>query len=63
MPELILDKKTGFLVKNVDEAVEAVEDIYKISRLKCHQWSLQQFSQEKMVKEYIDLYSSILAKA
>jgi glycosyltransferase involved in cell wall biosynthesis len=59
MPELILDKKTGFLVKDVDEAVETLEDIYRLNRLECRQWSMQQFSQEKMVKGYIDLYNSI----
>lgn len=62
MPELIVDGKTGFLVKTVDEAVSALMDIRKINRLDCHQWSLANFSQEKMVREYIKLYDSILVK-
>jgi len=62
MPELIADGKTGFLVKTVDEAVDALADIGKINRLNCHQWSLGNFSQEKMVSEYIKLYDSILVK-
>jgi glycosyltransferase involved in cell wall biosynthesis len=62
MPELILNGKTGFLVNNVNEAVESLQEIHKISRQVCRQWSLDQFSQEKMTKEYIRLYLSILAK-
>lgn len=62
MPELILDGKTGFLVSDVNGAVERVADIGKINRLECRQWSTGQFSQEKMVKEYIKLYSSVVSK-
>jgi glycosyltransferase involved in cell wall biosynthesis len=61
MPELILHKKTGFLVKNIGEAIEAVEDICTVNRADCRRWSLEQFSQEKMVAEYIKLYTSILS--
>ena len=60
MPELILNGKTGFLINNVNEAVESLREIHKISRQVCRQWSLDQFSQEKMTKEYIRLYQSIL---
>jgi len=60
MPELILNGKTGFLVNNVNEAVESLQEIHKISRQVCRQWSSDQFSQEKMTKEYIRLYQSIL---
>lgn len=62
MPELVLPGKTGFLVNNADEAAEAVADITRIDRGDCRQWSMEQFSQEKMVNEYIRLYHSILAK-
>jgi glycosyltransferase involved in cell wall biosynthesis len=62
MPELILNGKTGFLVNNVNEAVESLQEINKINRRDCRQWSSEQFSQQKMTKEYIRLYQSILAK-
>jgi len=62
MPELIVDKKTGFLVNDVDEAAEVVADIKRLNRTDCRQWSMEQFSQEKMVNEYINLYRSVLAK-
>jgi glycosyltransferase involved in cell wall biosynthesis len=63
MPELILHGKTGFLVNGVDEAAETVADITRLDRSDCRRWSMEQFSQEKMVNEYIKLYRSVLAKA
>ena|SRR6185437_627102 len=62
MPELIKDRKTGFLVTHIDEAVEAVGMVDKIKRRDCHEWAASQFSSEKMVNDYFDLYQRILAK-
>lgn len=63
MPELIRHQETGFLVKNVREAVAAVHQIQSIDRLTCREWSLSQFSQEKMVSEYLHLYERILNRS
>ncbi|MEX2592409.1 MAG: glycosyltransferase family 4 protein [Anditalea sp.] len=60
MPELILRGKTGFLVNTVNEAVEAFQDIYRIHRIDCHKWAESQFSQEKMVQEYLKAYHFII---
>lgn len=60
MPELIKDKQTGFLVKTVDEAVEAVNELYKIDRRQCHHWAASKFSCDKMVDDYYKLYQEIL---
>jgi glycosyltransferase involved in cell wall biosynthesis len=60
MPELIQHEQTGFLVKNVSEAVKAVHQIGSISRLHCHTWALAHFSQEKMVADYITVYKKLL---
>ncbi|MBS7564533.1 glycosyltransferase family 4 protein [Mucilaginibacter sp. Bleaf8] len=60
MPELIKDQQTGFLVHNVEEAVEAVNQLATIARNECHQWASSQFSTEKMVDDYYALYQQIL---
>ncbi len=60
MPELINDKETGFLVDDVDGAVNAVAQLARIDRKKCRAWSATQFSKEKMVSDYIGLYHHIL---
>jgi len=60
MPELILDGKTGFLVNNVNEAVEAVNSIEFINRRDCMEWATSTFSRENMVEAYLDVYRQIL---
>jgi glycosyltransferase involved in cell wall biosynthesis len=60
MPELILNEKTGFLVKNIAEAVEAVGNISLLNRQHCREWSATRFSKEKMVADYLSLYRQIL---
>ncbi|MDN3668472.1 glycosyltransferase family 4 protein [Echinicola jeungdonensis] len=60
MPELIQQEKTGFLVNNVQEAVETVQQIKQIERSYCRQWSISKFSQEKMAADYLRLYEQIL---
>lgn len=62
MPELIVHGKTGFLLENVDEATEAVADIATLKRDECRKWSSEQFSQEKMVNEYLKLYHQVLVR-
>ncbi|WP_374166710.1 glycosyltransferase family 4 protein [Arcticibacter sp. MXS-1] len=60
MPELIKDRKTGFLVHNIAEAVEAVKQLTYVSREACHTWAASMFSAEKMAKDYMEVYSQIL---
>jgi glycosyltransferase involved in cell wall biosynthesis len=61
MNELIIHKKTGFLVDTIDQAVDVIPDIVKVNRRECRDWSMEQFSQERMVEEYIRLYNKVLA--
>jgi len=60
MPELIQDKKTGYLVGTIDEAVEALKSIKEIDRSYCRDWANNKFSREKMVEDYIRLYHQIV---
>jgi len=60
MPELIQDKKTGFLVNTIDEAVDAVTQLNHINRKDCYDWANSQFSRDKMVEDYYKLYQQIL---
>lgn len=60
MPELILDGKTGFLVNNIEQAVEAVNDIKMINRNDCREWATSKFSRQKMIEGYLEVYQKIL---
>ena len=62
MKELIIDGKTGFLVKNTEEAVVAVNKINTISRANCRTHAMDKFSSEVMALSYIKLYEQILRK-
>ena len=59
MPELIQHEQTGFLAANVDEAVEAVQQLGTISRAACRAWASANFSQEKMAADYLTVYERL----
>lgn len=60
MPELIKNGETGFLVNDIDTAVEAVKSLRDINRVDCYTWATTQFSCDKMVADYLNLYRKIL---
>jgi glycosyltransferase involved in cell wall biosynthesis len=60
MPELIMHEKSGFLVGSVAEAVESVKNIPLIDRAWCREWAEENFSLEKMAKDYLEVYKEIL---
>jgi glycosyltransferase involved in cell wall biosynthesis len=62
MPELILDGKTGFLVNNVNEAVESLKCINSINRKECRILAECKFTRSKMAHDYIEVYKKILAR-
>lgn len=60
MPELIQHAHTGFLVDGVGQAVEAVQQLGKLSRTACRAWAAANFSQEKMAADYLAVYEKLL---
>ncbi|UIJ44708.1 glycosyltransferase family 4 protein [Sphingomonas cannabina] len=61
MPELIEDGVTGFLVRDLDEAVAAIGRIGEIDRTACRRAAEERFSVDRMADEYLALYWRILA--
>ncbi|MHC4258505.1 MAG: glycosyltransferase, partial [Planctomycetota bacterium] len=57
--EVVADGETGFLVTNVDEAVEAVKKIDTIDRAACRNRVEEKFSIPTMVKAYEKVYAEI----
>jgi glycosyltransferase involved in cell wall biosynthesis len=57
--EVIEDGKTGFLVRGVNEAVEALKRIDTIDRASCRRRVEQRFSIETMVEAYERVYCKI----
>jgi glycosyltransferase involved in cell wall biosynthesis len=60
MPELIENGKNGFLVDNVEAAIEALTRIKEIDRNACRSHVEQHFTVERMVDEYIGIYETII---
>lgn len=60
MPEIIENKKTGFLVKDTDEAAHAVRNVCYINRKYCNEWATSKFSLQRMTEDYMIVYNKIL---
>ncbi len=62
MPEIIQDGRNGFIVSDIEEMVMKLKDVESLSRKLCRKTVEKKFSQERMVKEYIEVYKEILNK-
>ncbi|RJR31573.1 glycosyltransferase family 4 protein [Candidatus Parcubacteria bacterium] len=60
IPEIVKNGKTGFVVSDIVEMVDAVLKVDKIDRLKCRQYVLKNFSAKKMADEYEKIYQKII---
>jgi len=60
--EIIEHGKTGYVVNNIDEAVESVKKMGSIRRKDCRTHVEKYFTVEKMVERYIEVYKKILRK-
>lgn len=62
VPEIIEHGKTGFVVNNIDKAVEALRNIHLISREECRATFEKRFSDIVMAQNYMRLYERITHK-
>lgn len=62
MAELIQHGKTGFLVHDMQQAIDCIAQLPGINRTYCHTHAKAQFSQEKMVEGYLELYKQLLGE-
>ncbi|MEJ7582850.1 MAG: glycosyltransferase family 4 protein [Acidimicrobiales bacterium] len=61
VPEVVADGRTGFLVESVDDAVSAVGRLDRIDRAACREHARANFSVERMVDGYLEVYRALLA--
>jgi glycosyltransferase involved in cell wall biosynthesis len=62
MPELVRHGHTGFLVSDLEEAVEALRRIGEIRRDDCRKWVEERFTVERMVDDYLRVYGTVLER-
>lgn len=58
--EIIIDKETGFITKNLNSMVKAIKNIKMISRKKCRQRAENNFSLSDMITSYEKVYEEII---
>jgi glycosyltransferase involved in cell wall biosynthesis len=56
--EVLSDGETGYIVNSLDEAVIAVKNIDKLSRMHCREVFIERFSAKRMVQDYLAIYKS-----
>lgn len=59
VPELIEHGGTGFIVQNVEEAVEAARNVSRLSRKYCRRIFQERFSARRMAEDYLAVYEKL----
>ena len=62
VPEIVIQGKTGFIVNEIEEAVDAVHRIGSIDRKECRREFEDRFTDRHMAEDYIQIYEQQLAK-
>ena len=60
VPEIVIDGKTGFICKDLDDAAEKIKEIEKIDRKDCRKHVKKNFSSEKMANDYLAAYKKVI---
>lgn len=60
VPEVIDVGQTGYIVHSMEEAVNALKNIDRISREECRKVFLRRFSASRMAKDYVRVYEKML---
>ena len=62
VPEIIEPGRNGFIVESMEEAEAAVEAVARLPRSECRRVFEERFTAERMAREYLELYRSLLAE-
>jgi glycosyltransferase involved in cell wall biosynthesis len=60
IPEVIRHGETGYIVEDMNQAVEAVAAVRSIDRFACRADVEQRFTQTRMARDYVRVYQDIL---
>ena len=62
VPEIIVQGKTGFIVNEIEEAVNAVQQISSIDRRECRREFENRFTDSHMAQDYLRIYEQQLTR-
>ena len=60
VPEVLEDGVTGWIVEDIEEAVQAVARVAALSRVRCRQVFEERFSASRMAQDYLRIYTELL---
>jgi glycosyltransferase involved in cell wall biosynthesis len=61
VPELLEDGVTGFIVDDLDAAIDATRQIDRLDRGACRDTFEQRFTVRRMAEQYVELYERVIA--
>ncbi len=62
VPEIIEEGVSGFIVKDVREAVKAVKKVSSLSRKRCRAVFEKRFTASRMARDYVQVYKNLIAE-
>ena len=60
VPEIVDDATTGFIVDDLDAAVNAIERIRGLDRVICRRVFEERFSARRMASDYVNIYRQVI---
>jgi glycosyltransferase involved in cell wall biosynthesis len=60
VPEVMEDGVTGFIVRELSDAAQAVSRVRDLSRAHCREVFETRFAASRMAKDYIDVYKRLI---
>ena len=60
VPEVMEDGGTGFIVRDLDDAVKGVNRIRELSRSRCREVFERRFAADRMASDYVDVYKRLI---
>lgn len=62
VPEVMEQGRTGFVVRELDDAIEAVRRVRYLSRARCREVFEERFTARRMAHDYLDVYAQLIAE-
>ena len=62
VPEVIDEGRTGFVVKGLEDAIEAVGRVPELSRKRCREVFEQRFTATRMAHDYVQVYGQLITQ-
>jgi glycosyltransferase involved in cell wall biosynthesis len=60
VPEVLEHGRTGFIVDDLDDAVDATRRVGELSRQRCRETFEERFTASRMARDYLELYAAML---